>query len=517
MQSNIKNQQELEYEKQLMDKYLMNIKQGVFELKFDDYLENIEFMQNLDISKLILCFCSKVVPKLNSDTIKELNISYCDVQSIKEMNLKNLEVLTLDKVYNNHEELANYPKLKELTISSRRIQDFSFLNSLNSLTKLKLSSDSISDISALKQFTNLLHIDLSYNQIKDVSPLEFLTQLTYLNLYCINYSREVENIQRLKLLVNLEYFNIGDNNCTDVEVVQNFHQLKCLNLAKVDQKRDDCTETYLKCGLRLNRYLIRDLLKKEQQQNMIYGIPVWQNLTDLVELDLSYIFLSDISSLRNLTTIEKLDIKQNTIENISTLQYLTNMKELNISNNSISDISPLRHLKQLTKLYASENNLDNVSVVQNLINITHIDISENYIVYVYPIADLKNLQQFKISENFVLDFDVLKVLGLEPIIIPRTYYYGGARPYKYKLHQNAIGKQFEPPKEMVNTANKIRCVDQTYAKLYKVNEYRNNLKRSLRDIQRNVEQFLNTQIQQQIAFTQNVITLFSYFNQQTFE
>ncbi|CAL5977840.1 leucine-rich_repeat domain-containing protein [Hexamita inflata] len=246
---------------------------------------------------------------------------------------------------------------------------------------------------------------------------------------------------------------------------------------------------------------------------MIYGIPVWQNLTDLVELDLSFIQISDISSLRNLTKIEKLDIKQNLIENISTLQYLTNMKELNISDNNISNISPLRHLKLLTQLYASENNLDNVSVLQDLINLTHIDISENYIVFVYPLANLINLQQFKISENFVLDFDSLKGLGLQPIIIPRSYYYGGARPSKYELHKNAIGGQFIPSNQMVNTANKIRCIDQTYAKLYIVNEHRNNLKRSRRELQLNVEQFLNMQTQQQIAFTQNVITLFCYFYQ----
>ncbi|CAL5977858.1 leucine-rich_repeat domain-containing protein [Hexamita inflata] len=459
-------------------------------------------MQNFDISTLILCFCSKVVPKLNSDTIKDLNISHCRVESIKEMNLKNLEVLTLNNNFNNYEELANYPKLKELKISSTYIKELSFLNSLNSLTKLTLSSDLIRDISALKQFTNLLHIDLSYNEIKDVSPLEFLTQLTYLNLYCINYRRKVENIQRLKLLVNLEHFNIGNNDCTDVEFVQNFHKLKCLNLDKVDLTREDCNEG------RHDREM--------DDNNMIYRIHAWQNLTDLIELDLSFIQISDISSLRNLTKIEKLDIKQNIIENISTLQYLTNMKELNISDNIISDISPLRHMKQLSQLYASENNLDNVSVLQYLINLTHIDISENYIVFVYPLANLINLQQFKISENYVLDFDSLKGLGLQPIIIPRSYRYG-ARPSKYELHKNAIGSQCIPSNQKVAVANKMRCIDQTYSKLFKVSQRKNNLKRNLRDLQQNVEQFVNMQTQQQIAFTQNIITLFDTVYQQNFE
>ncbi|CAL5977838.1 Reverse_transcriptase/endonuclease [Hexamita inflata] len=63
--------QQLENEQQMVEKYQKNIKQGVLELKLDRQLENIEFMQNLDISKLILYFCSKVVPKLNNDTIKE--------------------------------------------------------------------------------------------------------------------------------------------------------------------------------------------------------------------------------------------------------------------------------------------------------------------------------------------------------------------------------------------------------------------------------------------------------------
>ncbi|CAL5990459.1 Leucine-rich_repeat domain superfamily [Hexamita inflata] len=118
-----------------------------------------EKIQSLSEYKLIISGCKNIFPKLESKTIKQLELMDCCVNSVQSFILQSLEVLELSN-YSRKEvdtlvfEIFTFQKLKRLTLY-QWITNISPLSQMTRLTKLCMIECEIRSIEALKSLVNL--------------------------------------------------------------------------------------------------------------------------------------------------------------------------------------------------------------------------------------------------------------------------------------------------------------------------------------------------------------------------
>ena len=80
-----------------------------------------------------------------------------------------------------------------------------------------------------------------------------------------------------------------------------------------------------------------------------------RKFTNLKELYLAGMGISDVSAFRHLTKLTRLSLAQNNISDVSPLAALRNLKWLALHQNDISDLSPLTALSKTAKIVWHEN------------------------------------------------------------------------------------------------------------------------------------------------------------------
>ncbi|CAL5976694.1 leucine-rich_repeat domain-containing protein [Hexamita inflata] len=200
-----------EYDKAMIDKYQSQIINETLQIQYNRQINSLKFMQFLNIHKLVLCKCQNIIPKLESQTISILKIICCNIQSVKDMQLDNLEVLEL---FNDErkeaetlaQEIVMFYKLKVLRLE-RLIVDITPLQEMINLTQLTLYSCQIRNIEALKPLVNLKELHLGYNYNIDITALQFLKTLIKLSLTsCCLISLDI-----IEPLTNLQELDISYN------------------------------------------------------------------------------------------------------------------------------------------------------------------------------------------------------------------------------------------------------------------------------------------------------------------
>ena len=110
--------------------------------------------------------------------------------------------------------------------------------------------------------------------------------------------------------------------------------------------------------------------------NAISDLTPLENLTNLVELDLSCNAVSNLYPLRNLINLRWLKLEENKITDVSPLANLTNLEDLYLNNhfytpqwtgnNEIVDLTPLRNLTNLNRLDIGHNPIGaSIDIVRN--------------------------------------------------------------------------------------------------------------------------------------------------------
>jgi Leucine-rich repeat (LRR) protein len=116
---------------------------------------------------------------------------------------------------------------------------------------------------------------------------------------------------------------------------------------------------------------------------------MFQDLPNLINLDISVNQIKNITSLSNLTRLKSLNISCNYITDITPLQSLINLESLNISTNLIDDVDALRNLTRLKLLDISDNNITDITPLQSLINLESLDIGNNDVTDITPLQSLQ--------------------------------------------------------------------------------------------------------------------------------
>src|SRR6476661_2036317 len=122
-------------------------------------------------------------------------------------------------------------------------------------------------------------------------------------------------------------------------------------------------------------------------------------LSNLTQLDLENIKISDIKPLESLTNLTELRLNNQQISDIQPLKSLTNLTELGLNNNQISDIQPLKSLTNLIRLGLSDNKISDIKPLESLTNLTELGLNNNQISDIKPLKSLTNLIVLVLSGN----------------------------------------------------------------------------------------------------------------------
>ncbi|CEP46480.1 ChW repeat-containing protein [[Clostridium] sordellii] len=153
---------------------------------------------------------------------------------------------------------------------------------------------------------------------------------------------------------------------------------------------------------------LTDLIELDLSYNQIKLMGPLSSLTKLIKLNLSYNQITDISKISKLTRLEILSLEKNKIKNIEPLSKLKdNLINLNLMINSISDISPLSNFKVLKKLMIDRNKIDTISL-SNLSSIEWLSLNGNQIVDLSPLNQFPTLTRVEVMNNKISDISPLK-------------------------------------------------------------------------------------------------------------
>ncbi|CAL6080548.1 Conserved_hypothetical protein [Hexamita inflata] len=235
--NNLINSDELntlsEWDTTMIKTYQNQIKYGALRIWSNYDLKNMEFMQFLKITELQLYDCNNIIPKLENRTIKELRLQECEIFSVKDFHLENLEMLYITNPNNSNKKqkqnkLANeillFKKLKSIYLFSFTIVDVSPLSQMTGLTALCLNDCDIRSTEALRPLINLTELFLENNKKVDITSIQYLTKLQVLELQSCN----LVSIDALRPLTKLEALTISTNSIVYIQPLIGMKQLDFL-------------------------------------------------------------------------------------------------------------------------------------------------------------------------------------------------------------------------------------------------------------------------------------------------
>ncbi|CAL6087306.1 Conserved_hypothetical protein [Hexamita inflata] len=268
----------------LMEMYQSQIIDEALTIYNNKDLKSLDFIHKLNINKLELWTCYNIIPKLESKTIKKIEIMDCYIQSIKDFKLENLEILIIQNHFRKEsdtlvKEIVIFSKLKELTLGKWTI-DISPLSQIVGLNKLYLIKCELRSIETLRLLINLEHLRFCRINI-DLTQIKNLIQLTRLELEDCS----LDNINALKPLVNLIELNIDCNPDIDITSVQFLTKLIQLSM--------------FKCCL-VNVDPLCQLLKLEELRIYYNSIVYIQPLCELKQLSKLYAHTNKLVDIQSL-------------------------------------------------------------------------------------------------------------------------------------------------------------------------------------------------------------------------
>ena len=237
--------------------------------------------------------------------------------------------------------LCTLSGLESLSVSDNAISDLSPITALKDLTSLQISNNSVSDLTPLSGLTKLKTLYLDGNPARDLTPLYSLSGLRTLSMK--NTDASAKEVAALKqALPNCSVFSDTEAE----EVVELSLGGRTFN--------SDVTELNLG-GLEITDISVlsscRNLVKLDLRDNKITDISPLVELQQLEWLCLWNNGVEDISPLMSLSALRYLDMDTNAIRDITALGYLTGLEELWLNNNTnIRSFTALKQLTGLTKL-----------------------------------------------------------------------------------------------------------------------------------------------------------------------
>lgn len=296
------------------------------------------------------------------------------------------------------QQVADGTDSESVTIGGESVRkDASYLI----LSKKGLSSVDLSSLSAL---TELQSLTLSDNSISDISVLSGLTNLTFLRLD----GNRIESLAPLSSLTELKTLYLDENPVEDFTPLYSLKSLRTLSLQGISissSALEALQEALPDCDI------FSDSVVKDAKELSLGGISF---TSDVTELDLSSLGITDISPLADCTELTTLDLRDNQISDLSPLSELQSLTWLCLLNNQVEDLSPLLNL-QLTYLDLEENQVTNIQTLGALPTLEELWLGGNSLESFSPLENLTNLRRLGLSGTGLSDADLDVITNLSEL------------------------------------------------------------------------------------------------------
>lgn len=258
--------------------------------------------------------------------------------------------------------------LKDVTLTE---EDKANLAKFPDLVTLSLINCGLTDIDFLSGCTKLMSVTLSGNPISDFTPLHGNKDLRtlYIDATAIN------DFEQLHPLTSLTTLNLSNNWIT------------------VDQR--DALEAALPiCTIYTTYSYLIDKLELGGQT--FY--------TDVTELNLSGMGLSDVSVLPRCSALERLDLSNNKLSWLTNLGDVSSLKWLNLSGNGLSNISVMDTLTKLTYLDLTGNSVTDIRPLAAMTDMTELYLSGNPLYHGHAVlSGMAALEKLDLSDSLMQD------------------------------------------------------------------------------------------------------------------
>jgi len=273
--------------------------------------------------------------------------------------------------------------LDGMGIGNNALREIAQLYTLNNLS---LANNGISDIEPLSSLGGLTTLNLSGNSVSDLSSLANLTGLRTLYLD----SNPVESFEPIYTLTNLSTLSIKDIEISDTELEALSQALPGCAIHWEAEEEDVLEISF--GGVSFSS----DVTEVSLSNLGITDISVLSSCTNLKSLDLSGNYISDISPLMDIPGLEWLSIENNRVTDLRPLMGVTSLKVINAENNEISNIAALGSLTELEELYLGGNRITDFSVLGKLqelstLGLENTGLNDEGLANVMEIPDLRIL------------------------------------------------------------------------------------------------------------------------------
>jgi len=180
----------------------------------EEYLHHVIELENLQVLNLV------------NAKIRELPESIGKLTSLKQLNVSNIKLETLESISNRTRLSINYirPHFKESKNNIQHLPDS--IKNLKNLESLNLSGNQITEIKGLDRLKNLRELSFFGCKISEIKNLDQLTNLTSLDLG----NNQIAEIKGLETLTKLKSLNLGDNQITEIKGLETLTLLNRLDL-----------------------------------------------------------------------------------------------------------------------------------------------------------------------------------------------------------------------------------------------------------------------------------------------
>ena len=360
------------------------------------------------------------------DTIKYDNESQINIVYLNKKHLVNIPIIegshNIQIIYLNSNKiikitnLSQLNNLKEIFLQNNKIKIIE--NLPTTLKKLDISNNYINDLTGIEKLLNLNWINLENNKIKNISPLIKLINLIELNC-SNNLINSFNDYNQLGKLKNLEIFDISGNEVINniinfrITIIYYCPNLTFLNRHFVDKKEKIASLEYF------NGKLTTEILEKRLGEN---------RNSNLIEINLSSLKLKDemyLFSEKQYPKLKKLNLSKNNFKSFIIFGQLPELIELDLSYNYFSELFPQKkknnnekmnfNIKNLLYLDMSGNKLSDLNGIEYFSKLQKINVKENSITKIDSLDKMNQLNYINISFNKLRNCDKTNI-GILPVL-----------------------------------------------------------------------------------------------------
>lgn len=356
----------------------------------------------------------------NFPNLESLSLDCDQIDEPKTLvNMKSLKALSVD-MYDEGMDFSVFgmmPWLENVTISSKKLKDFSFVSGMSGLKELHLSYGTFLNLDPLKNCAGLESLSVERcDELKDMSAMSGLTNLKKLKID-LPYGCPEPDLSALTAVEELYLESFEKTG-----FLRNMPNLKTMTL---DSCRVDTPSDF--DGLvNLTTLNCTSFGAAERDYGFVTRLPAIEHLN--LRGTKTY---EDISGIFNLPTLKYLDIgsmeceinfdkiQENTSLETLVMDHIKLYKNVSVSGGNgiysinwddvslVENIAFLGKLKGLRALSIRENELTDLGFASSLAALRSIDFADNYVTDLSPLSELKMLREVTCTENPVSNFEVL--------------------------------------------------------------------------------------------------------------